>query len=59
VIAVYAANAARVCEQLASMLEIEAPELAARLRATLWGVQPGTGPTVIDRPAATATSTGI
>lgn len=26
------ADAARVCEQLASMLEIEAPELAARLR---------------------------
>jgi hypothetical protein len=25
-------DAARVCEQLASMLEIEAPELAARLR---------------------------
>ena len=26
------ADATRVCEQLASMLEIEAPELAARLR---------------------------
>jgi hypothetical protein len=26
------ADAARVCEQLASMLEIEVPELAARLR---------------------------
>jgi ATP-dependent Clp protease ATP-binding subunit ClpA len=26
------ADAARVCEQIASMLEIEAPELAARLR---------------------------
>jgi hypothetical protein len=32
VLAECGADAARVCEQLASMLEIEAPELAARLR---------------------------
>jgi hypothetical protein len=32
VLAACGAEAARVCDQLASMLEIEAPELAARLR---------------------------
>jgi ATP-dependent Clp protease ATP-binding subunit ClpA len=32
VLAACGADAARVCEQLASMLELEAPELAARLR---------------------------
>jgi hypothetical protein len=33
------ADATRVCEQLASMLEIEAPELAARMRPRRRGLR--------------------